>query len=197
MTAQSPERIIIDGRPFPLYSEPLYRLLKSRRMELSNKSVGWSTGCYRGYCGTWEVIDGRLHLIHLNTMWPDEAPLPTSLRERILRALPATGFPAFAYWFNGRLRLPLGRRLVYSHHGWSSWFERERVMTFAQGVLVRDRVVDTQRILEWWLKRHPETRSFLDGSDGASPAPLVWFDDSEQEDWWIDWWPPDFRRAAV
>jgi len=196
MTAQTPERIILDGRPRVLYADPLYRLLASRRMSLENRDVGWSTACYRGYCGTWQVIDGRLHLMHLNTMWPDEGPLPADLRRRLLRAVPASGFPVFASWFSGHLRIQIGRRLVYSHHGWSSWFERARVMTFKGGVLVRDREVDTRRILEWWLRSHPEAVPVLDGTDCRSPGPLVWFEDSDDDDWTADWWPSDYLQSA-
>lgn len=196
MTAQCPERIILDGRPRAFYGTPLYRLLASRRLSLENCDVGWSTGCYRGYLGTWEVIDGRLYLVHLNTMWPREGPLPEDLRSRLLRAMPARDFPVFAAWFHGRVRIELGRRLVYSHHGFSHWFERERVMTFKAGHLVRDREVDTHRILEWWLRRHPEAVPALDGSDGASPGPLIWFDESPDSDWSADWWPSDYRRRA-
>jgi len=34
MTAQTPERMIIAGRPRALYADPLYRLLASNRMDL-------------------------------------------------------------------------------------------------------------------------------------------------------------------
>ena len=197
MTAQSPERIILDGRPYALYASPLYRLLASRRMDLDNP-FGRSTACYRGYCGTWQVIDGRLHLMHVNTMWPDEGPLPEDLRRKLLRAVPAKGFPVFAHWFNGVLRIQIGRRLIYSHHGWSSWFERERVMTIKGGMLVRDREVDTKRILEWWLRRHPSAVPILDGSVvPLGIGPLIWFEKNDDDDWMADWWPSDYQRPAA
>ena len=148
MTAQTPERLILNGKPHALYAAPLYRLLASRRIELR----GYHSSCWRGYVGTWEVIGARLYLVHINC---DEPPAEEVLRLKLLRAASASQFPIFASWFNGRLRIQIGRRLIYSHHGWSSWFERERLMTFKQGVLARDREVDTRRILEWWLRRNP------------------------------------------
>jgi hypothetical protein len=193
MTAQVPERLIIDDRPRELYAQPLYRLLASRRMtDLFEGGDGWCTACYRRYLGTWEIIGGRLHLVHLNLMWPDAQPLPPELRNRLLRAALCTDFPIPADWFNGRLRIPIGRRLVYSHHGWSHWFERERVVAFERGVVTRDREVDTRAILERMLVRDPDMRSFLDGTEiRDKPRPLVWFDDSDV-DGEAEWWPPDY-----
>ena len=66
--------------------------------------------------------------------------------------------------------------------------------------MTRDREVDTKAILERQLKRYPEMRARLDGTDTPEqhgmPGPLVWFDDSD-EDWTVDWWPPDYRPAAA
>ena len=66
--------------------------------------------------------------------------------------------------------------------------------------MTRDREVDTKAILERQLKRYPEMRARLDGTDTAGryglPGPLVWFDNYD-EDWTADWWPPDYRPAAA
>ena len=94
MTAQTPERIIIDGRPRALYEQPLYRLLASRRMDLKDPHrSGFHTGCYRRYLGTWEIRNGTLYLVHLNMVVPDEEPLTPLIRQRLFRAVPCTGFP--------------------------------------------------------------------------------------------------------
>lgn len=193
MTGQTPERIIVDGRPRSLYADPLYRLLASRRIDLHNYgNAGWSTACHRGYCGTWQIIDRRLYLVHLNLMCPDEAPIPTELRTRLVRAAQCSDFPIPAVWFNGRLRIAIGRRLVYSHHGWSSCFERERVIAFVSGEVKRDREVDTRAMLERLLQRNPERRGVLDGTaDLGLSGPMIWFDHDE-EDREANWWPPDY-----
>lgn len=200
MTAQTPERLIIDGRPRALYAQPLYRLLTSRRMDLKDpRRLGFHTGCYRQYLGTWEIRNQTLYLMHLNMIVPYEEPITPTIRERLFRAVPATSFPIKAQWFNGKLRIAIGRRLVYSHQGWSHWFERERIITFKGGVVTRDREVDTKAILERQLKRDQEMRALLDGTDTPEdhgmPGPLVWFDNSD-DDWTADWWPPDYRPAA-
>lgn len=199
MTAQTPERIIIDGRPRELYADPLYRLLASRRLDLCIPASESSTACYRRYVGTWEIRNGALHLVHLNMMVPDEEPLAPELRLRLFRAVPCKDFPIMAHWFNGRLRIAIGRRLVYSHHGWSHWFERERVITFAGGKVLRDREVDTAAMLERQLNRNPEMRDRLAGYDPerlGRPGPLIWFD-NDGEDGTLDWWPRDYRPVAA
>ncbi|MCB0057976.1 MAG: hypothetical protein KDE45_13160 [Caldilineaceae bacterium] len=204
MTAQSPERLILDGRPRALYAEPLYRLCKQYRLDLRNPSV-WCTANYRGYVGTWEIRGGALYLVHL--CWDgcggrnSEAPMSDDLLRQLLRAAGGGAFPLHAHWFNGLIRVAIGKRLVYSHHGWSHWHERERVMTFKGGVLVRDREVDTKAMLNWWLKRYPEMRQRLEPDDepaGAmSLAPLAWFETGEEDALDPDWWPRDFPRPAT
>lgn len=199
MTAQSPERLIVDGRPRPMYADPLYRLRRQSRLDLSNPNFS-STGNYRGYIGTWEIRMGLLYLVHL--CWDGwdgrscEVPISDDLRSQLFRAAGAKGFPLHAHWFNGSVRVAIGRRLIYSHHGWSHWHERERVMRFRNGEIVRDRKVDTHAILERWLKRHPEALHALDPDQSGPLGPLMWFAHDDQ-DWAIDWWPGDFKRASA
>jgi len=197
MTAQAPERIILDGRPRALYANPLYRLIERCRLDFSDPDV-WNTSNYRGYIGTWEICGRSLYLVHLCRHGRNgEEPLPDDLRRRLFQASQCNGFPIHAHWFNGVLRVSIGKRLVYSHHGWSHWFERERVIRVAAGEIVRDREVDTRAILEWWLQRHPEVYAQLDSSDPDPLRPLAWFDDDEDDDWAADWWPPDYVRPGA
>ena len=123
-------------------------------------------------------LDGERHLL------PNE-------RRYFLSLVPAADFPVPATWFNGRLRIMLGRRLIYAHMGYQSWFEKERVITCKSGRIIRDRIVDTKAILEWHFKRHPEQANWIraDDAERGRPGPLVWFDNTEDDD--SDWWPPD------
>lgn len=163
MTAQSPERILIDGVTHPLFSDPLYPLLEAHglRFEMT------STACWRGYIGTWQVMDGKLQIVGLVRQYNWNSKLrtvdPVTEKRRsgrwiaellpdeglasVLNAAQCTAFPIPAVWFSGRLRLPMGQRLVYVHMGWGSRYESERVLTIERGVVVRDRIVDTGRML--------------------------------------------------
>jgi hypothetical protein len=197
MTAQAPERIILDGRPRAFYADPLSALIERHDLDVSNPNF-CSTANYRGYIGTWEILDQSLCLTHLSwENWNDgsisEVSISDAVRRQLCGAAGCFGFPVPARWFNGTIRIEIGKRLIYSHHGWSHWFERERVIRFAAGEVVRDREVDTRAILEWWLRRNPEASDALSGHDPLGP--LMWFDNDDDEDWSKDWWPPDYARG--
>lgn len=197
MTAQAPERILLDGRPRALYADPLDGLTEAHGLYLGNPNCA-STGNYRGYIGTWQVQDRRLCLTHLH--WEEfgshnEVPVSEDVRAALLQAAGRAQFPIHAHWFSGSIRISIGRRLIYSHRGWSHWFERERVMRFVAGELVRDHEVDTRAMLERWLRRHPEARGVLDGSDPNPLRPLTWFE-RDEDDWTADWWPPGYAPAG-
>jgi hypothetical protein len=193
MTAQAPERIILDGRPRQLFADPLYRLCKNYRLDLRNPSC-FTTANYRGYIGTWELRDSHLYLVHLcwDDGWGGEVTIPDELRRKVSRAAAAIDFPVNASWFTGVARIALGHRLVYSHHGWSHWFERERVLHVQGGKITRDREVDTRAILERQLRRRPKDIELLTSDHPLGP--LTWFD-RQHDDLVADWWPPDFERA--
>lgn len=188
--------MILDGRPHALYEQPLYRLLKRHRIEPGHYAKCWSTANYRGYVATWDIADSGLRLLHVNVPGYEceDGPISDELRTKLLKAGKRRDFPIPARWFTGRLRIQTGRRLIYSHHGYSHWFERERVIAIKQGRVVRDREVDTKAMLEWYLKRHPEMIGWLEGEDSSMPRPLVWFDTGDDDDW-EDWWPRDFGKA--
>jgi hypothetical protein len=193
MTAQSPERIIIDGRPRALYADPIGDLLESRGVRFKDHVKVLTTACWRCYRGTWEIRDGALYLVHFSLMQSRETPLTRAARERLFQATDATSFPMKAVWFTGVLRVAIGKRLIYSHHGWSSWFERERVLHIRAGDVVRDREVDTRAILERHLKRNPRAKAVLEGESRGPVEPLIWFD-KRDTDWTADWWPPGYKR---
>jgi hypothetical protein len=197
MTAQIPERIILDGRPHSLHQQPLYPLIERYRLNLKKPHIR-NTANHRGYIGTWELRDRSLYLTHLSWQGRDfrEAPASEAACRQLFRAAQCSGFPIHAHWFNGILRIAIGRRLIYSHHGWSHWFERERVIRVVAGEIVRDREVDTRAILEWWLRRHPETRDELAGPHRGPLSPLIWFDEDD-DDGEADGWPPGSVRSEA
>ncbi|MBN9218407.1 MAG: hypothetical protein J0I79_10670 [Mesorhizobium sp.] len=192
MTAQSPERIILDGRPRELYAQPLYRLIKHFRIDLGCPDY-YSTDNYRGYIGTWEIRDRHLRLVQLSWNGQEEIPMPDGIAARVFRAAGCTGFPVNAHWFTGSIRIPIGRQLVYSHQGWSHWFERERIIHFRSGEITRDREVNTHAMLERWLRQYEPASDRFAPSRSNSLGPLIWFDDAEDST--TDWWPPGYPQS--
>ncbi len=69
-TMQAREKLIVDGDTLRMASLPLDAYLKSRNMtpddipELKGKL---STGLWRGYLGTWEIAEGKLFLVRLES----------------------------------------------------------------------------------------------------------------------------------
>ena len=85
-TGQVPERIVVNGQLHELYSTPLAPLLE-RREDLEGSFPSWSTGCWRGYVGSWQVIGDRLELVLAQLGLPDaQRPLPLGDRPRGIKA---------------------------------------------------------------------------------------------------------------
>lgn len=190
MTAQIPERILVEGKPHWLHAQPLDHLLDEREIEIAAPD-GRTTACHRQYVGTWDIADGRLWLVALSTFGREELLLSDAMRSWFLPLVPADRFPVCAEWFDGCLRIPIGPMLVRGFHGWSSWFTRERVITCRRGRVVRNREVDTLAILEWALRRHEGLKQSLDPEDTPG-GPLAWITDDDYEHSRGDWWPPEW-----
>lgn len=128
MTAQFPEVLILDGQKHSLCTEPLARYLRSVGTKANFRAP--NTSCWRGYIGTWELIDGRLCLIAL------EATLESGETATLSTLFPDTPPPVFAHWFSGVARIPQGEILEYVHGGHESTYERDLLIKFEAGVLV-------------------------------------------------------------
>jgi len=129
MTAQMPERLIIDGEPAMLtFCPPLPfghpRLIQVDEEEASNT---FSTACWRGYIGSWEIKEGRFFLCGLCGQYKLQGEEPL-----------------FADWFTGVLRIPRGRMLHYVHMGFGSVYEKELHIKIEKGVVVKSHVVDNR-----------------------------------------------------
>lgn len=92
------------------------------------------TALWRGYVGSWEIVDDRLYLVELSGTLEGGAD-----------ATLATIFPdfpdrVFAHWYSGSIRIPQGKQLEYVHMGYGSTFERDLFLDIERGVIVATRV---------------------------------------------------------
>ncbi|MBP1688071.1 MAG: hypothetical protein H6Q33_4214 [Deltaproteobacteria bacterium] len=135
MTAQIHEKLILDGEETsmafcPSLPEGHPRVFEPGPDEVVRDAadvVLFSTACWRGYQGTWEIKDGRFYLI--------------ALRGRFqLRP----GSPVLADWFSGVLRVPRGEKLLHVHMGFGSIYEQELHVKIENGKVVTTRVVDSR-----------------------------------------------------
>lgn len=140
MTAQIPETIIYNSIEMALCSEPLndYFLLSGRQAPFGDMEL---TCCWRGYLGTWEILDDRLYLIRLRRPMAESADIVLST------LLPGCGEKAFAHWYSGTLRIPQGKRLEYVHMGYGSSYERDLLLTVKRGVIL-DKVVKVNGVAD-------------------------------------------------
>jgi len=87
----------------------------------------FSTACWRGYQGTWEIRDGRFYLIKLEGRYRLEG-----------------ADPLFVDWFTGVLRVPMGERLLYVHMGFGTVFEQELHIKIEDGIVTKTRTIDNR-----------------------------------------------------
>ena len=102
MTVQCPEIPRSHGRELEIHGEPLGNLfaLGYAGPELRVET----TDCWRGYVGTWEVIDDRLYIVGLQGLFDNGDP--ASLAD----FFPEQPDRAFAHWYTGTLTVHEGAR---------------------------------------------------------------------------------------
>jgi hypothetical protein len=132
MTAQFAETLIFEGKAVSLLSNPLTDYFRLGGHDPGFQST--STALWRGYLGTWEVVNDRLYLIELR------GTLESGEEACLGSVFP--GFPerVFAHWFSGHLRIPQGKRLEYRHMGYGSKYERDVMLTLKNGVVIGQEV---------------------------------------------------------
>ena len=86
MCEQTLEIIFINRGKATIAETPLLPKLYVEQTEDLSFS---STGCYRGYRGTWEVKDNKLYLNHIEGIWKLK-----------------NNEPVFADWYTGKLHIP-------------------------------------------------------------------------------------------
>lgn len=136
-TGQSAERIFIDGEEWELLGCPieLDSLLSEKVQEHVPKDIIFSTGCYRGYIGTWELKDNRLYLRSLSFDVFDGAnPLDNAILESIFEPY-CTDEGILASWVTATLRVGRGECITHIDEGFYRNYEQESLLTIHTGTL--------------------------------------------------------------
>lgn len=143
MTAQFSERLIYQGTRHPLYTEPLSQYFQFAGIDPAFDIT--STALWRGYIGTWKIIDERLYLIQLSDglEYRDRRYIEDQDAHKSKYRLETwfPGFPrrVFAHWFSGTLDIPQGKLLKYVHMGYLSQFEKNLLIDVEFGVITNTR----------------------------------------------------------
>lgn len=135
MTAQIHENLIFEGEetsmafcpPIPKNHPRIEEIAMEDAMKEATGTVLFSTACWRGYQGTWEIKDRRFYLIGLSGRF--------RLRGEE---------PLFAEWFSGVLRIPKGEMLQYVHMGFGTVHEEELHVTIKEGKVISSRTRDNR-----------------------------------------------------
>lgn len=101
---------------------------------IENNFESPSSALWRGYVGTWEILDGRLYLIGL------DGGLKNGMAANVATFFPNYPDRVFAHWYSGELRLPRGKMLEYVHGGYLSVYEEDVLLTLDKGVVTHTEV---------------------------------------------------------
>lgn len=121
-TPQDPETLIYGNDTMYMDIFPLEFLLK-QNTELHKKIMDASecmqTSCWRGYHGTWRIINDSLFLVKLEDGC-QEKELEVS---KFFGASKISRNGVFAYWFSNSITVKYGRYLDFDETTWSSIYE--------------------------------------------------------------------------
>ena len=129
MTAQYAENLSYDGEEYAMCAEPLEMYFNLTSLHPPFQST--TTALWRGYIGSWEIVDNRLYLVKLT------GSLTSGGDASLATLFPDNPERVFAHWFSGTIRLPQGKLLEYVHMGYSSVYERDVYLVVENGVVTK------------------------------------------------------------
>ncbi len=140
-TAQSPEKLIHQGKELPMFSTPLESYLERHPdVKMPTPDVG-STGLWRDYVATWSIKEDKLFLVKIEQQAATKnkaGEFDFTWREVPLdKIFPKAKEPVLADWYNGVLRVPQGKQLQYIHMGFESRYEKDLLFLIEKGRVIR------------------------------------------------------------
>ena len=135
MTIQAGDILSYNGEKTTIATEPLKSYLETR------SDVGFifkSTSLVRGYIGTWEIKNNQLYLISLLGFVDNNKKVDLSY-------LFPNKMEVFASWYSGDIRIPEGELLKKINLGYASIFEKDRILSFKEGILISETLKDNTK----------------------------------------------------
>jgi hypothetical protein len=131
-TAQRPDYLLFKGDTLAIFSNPLESYFKNgvRPDSVFQQYGCFSTNCWRGYVGYWELKNDSLFLLELHAN-SNKIDLSLIFKDK------KTDKAVFADWVNHSINNPFGKLIHYIHEGYSSIYEFEREFIFSNGVLTK------------------------------------------------------------
>jgi hypothetical protein len=135
LTIQAGDILSYNGEKTTIATEPLKPYLKTR----SDVSFIYkSTALVRGYIGTWKIRNKKLYLISLLGFVDNNEKVD-------LNYLFPNKIEVFAGWYSGDIRIPEGELLKKINLGYASVFEKDRILSLKEGILISETVKDNTK----------------------------------------------------
>lgn len=139
-TGQTPDKIIYNGKEYSLHSNPLEAYFEKhpdKRPKIEVKS----SGLWRGYLATFEVIDSQLFLKGIEIQYHDKTSkesYPFKWRSVIKEVFPDSERIKIN-WLTGLLVIPHGKLVNYVHMGYASTYENYILLEIDKGDLKNEK----------------------------------------------------------
>jgi hypothetical protein len=127
MTAQVSEVLYYDNQRLPMFAIPLTDYFSLTKSEPKFRVD--CTAIWRGYVGTWEVVQSRLYLIKIDGHFNNDDVITLS------SLFPDFPDRVFANWYSGELRASKGELIDCSYGGFSSIYEQDILFKIENGLL--------------------------------------------------------------
>jgi hypothetical protein len=144
--AQYPEKLRIDGKEESLMATPLEDFWSTARPRPDTLTqTSWA--CWRGYVGTWEIIDNKLCLLQLarTEIKPKDDSFEEASITLPLKSFFGTDGPVLAEWFSGVLRVARGQVLAQVNTGYASVYEEDLFLIIDHGNVTSRRLVKNSK----------------------------------------------------
>lgn len=157
MAAQLPDKVLVDGEQWDLFSNPLEQYWMRQYKKRPNFLP--LPNCKRGYVANWEIKDNQFFLKSIDGNHEKRSLFfgPEQVRYSLKDLMPkANNKLVLAKWFSGKLRIPKGKMTLYEHQGYGSRFEKETIITIDKGNLIKMVTIDyTKSVMTIDAQRTP------------------------------------------
>ena len=150
MTAQHREELVYNDQVYYLATEPLKPYLDKNKIKFKPNC----SACWRGYIGKWIVENNKLYIVSLDANCSDDDSDEIWWLDNIYTVDLNYLFPnqnkVFAEWFSGEIRMPYGDLLKTSFIGYDAIYEKELILEFENGHLIKQREIDNNNQRLWF-----------------------------------------------
>jgi hypothetical protein len=133
-TAQSPDKIIYEGKEYALYSNPLEPYF-TKNPEKRPRPQIMSSALWRGYVATFEIKDKQLFLKDIEIQYSDSVSAGAYKFRSVMQDVFPGQQEVKIGWITGLLVLPHGERVNYVHMGYGSTYEKYILLEIDKGDL--------------------------------------------------------------